>query len=158
MVDMGCISLWVGFGLARMESESNAVRRSDVWALGFKDPCPCGIVVDSEVYPLCGAVLLVATSMCRRIKVSLLDVVAWPDQGQTLEVHGCRNRAVDNDEGRRIASSLLFLRRKGRTCGRSKGLTRLCNAEVVRGAVATRKEGSARYCRNSRWGRDVAQE
>jgi hypothetical protein len=46
---MGCISLWVGFGLARMERESNAVRRSDVWALGFKDPPPCGGIVDSEV-------------------------------------------------------------------------------------------------------------
>ena len=41
-VDMGCISLCVGFGLARIERESDAVRRSGVWALGFKDPC--GIV------------------------------------------------------------------------------------------------------------------
>jgi hypothetical protein len=45
---MGCISLWVGFGLARIESESNAVRRSDVWALGFKYPCGGIVVVDSD--------------------------------------------------------------------------------------------------------------
>lgn len=46
MVDIGCISLCVGLGLARIGRESNAVRRSDVWALGFKDTCG---FVDSEV-------------------------------------------------------------------------------------------------------------
>ena len=38
-VEIGCISLWVGLGFARMESESDAVRRSGVCALGFRDPC-----------------------------------------------------------------------------------------------------------------------
>jgi hypothetical protein len=38
---MGCISLWVGLGLARIGRESDAVRRSGVWALGFR-------AVDSE--------------------------------------------------------------------------------------------------------------
>ena len=38
-VDIGCISLRVGFGFARMERDSEAVRRSGVWALGLKGPC-----------------------------------------------------------------------------------------------------------------------
>jgi hypothetical protein len=42
-VEMGCISLCVGLGLVRIESESDAVRRRGVWALGLKeDDDPCG--------------------------------------------------------------------------------------------------------------------
>jgi hypothetical protein len=38
-VEMGCILLWVGLGFARIGRESEAVRRSGVCALGFRDPC-----------------------------------------------------------------------------------------------------------------------
>ena len=47
-VEIGCISLWVGLGFARIESESDAVRRSGVCALGFRDPCGGGRVDASE--------------------------------------------------------------------------------------------------------------
>ena len=53
---MGCISLWVGLGFVRIESESEAVRRRGVCALGFReeedddddDDEPCGGGVHSE--------------------------------------------------------------------------------------------------------------
>ena len=54
-VEMGCISLCVGLGFLRIESESEAVRRRGVCALGFRDEDedddddgPCGGGVHSE--------------------------------------------------------------------------------------------------------------
>lgn len=53
-VEMGCISLCVGFGFVRIESESEAVRRRGVCALGFReeeedeDDEPCDGGVHSE--------------------------------------------------------------------------------------------------------------
>ena len=43
-VEIGCMSLWVGFGFVRIERESEAVRRRGVWALGFRedDDASCG--------------------------------------------------------------------------------------------------------------------
>jgi hypothetical protein len=81
---MGCISLWVGLGLARMESESDAVRRSGVWALGLKDPWGGEVVSDAK--PLWDITAAMMRGGCRAAVVA-------PQALKLLKTRACRSVA-----------------------------------------------------------------